>query len=229
MSDISKKEHLFISIFPFIQSIDILINLHALCYISAWLVNRADDEKETWGFLKVMFEEDGTARTKLLTHLGFNLPHEEKESVQEDLSQGLDNLQVEETQGQNVGYGEHTEDNVFPSDNGEDFFNNLPSPKTETPVSTAGDNFAAVDAASGVDQAQPEESEEIADSPLDDAILHALVVGDYKGAVAQCMSANKLADALVIAHAGGVSLWESTRDQFLKTSRSPYLKVGNYS
>jgi protein transport protein SEC31 len=52
-----------------------------------------------------------------------------------------------------------------------------------------------------------------------------LVLGDYKEAVAQCITANKLADALVIAHVGGTSLWEKTRDQYLKMSSSPYLKV----
>jgi protein transport protein SEC31 len=34
-----------------------------------------------------------------------------------------------------------------------------------------------------------------------------------------------MADALVIAHAGGPALWESTRNQYLKNSVSPYLKV----
>jgi protein transport protein SEC31 len=30
---------------------------------------------------------------------------------------------------------------------------------------------------------------------------------------------------LVIAHAGGAALWESTRNQYLRKSVSPYLKV----
>ncbi|KAF3576252.1 hypothetical protein DY000_02031818 [Brassica cretica] len=34
-----------------------------------------------------------------------------------------------------------------------------------------------------------------------------------------------MADALVIAHVGGTSLWESTREKYLKTSRAPYMKV----
>ncbi|KAK3007132.1 hypothetical protein RJ639_016279 [Escallonia herrerae] len=67
--------------------------------------------------------------------------------------------------------------------------------------------------------------EDIADLSFDDAVQRALVVGDYKGAVAQCISVNRMADALVIANVGGSSLWESTRDQYFKMSRSPYLKV----
>ena len=35
---------------------------------------------------------------------------------------------------------------------------------------------------------------------FDDAVQRALIVGDYKGAVAQCISANKMADVLVIAN-----------------------------
>ena len=35
---------------------------------------------------------------------------------------------------------------------------------------------------------------------FDDAVQSALIVGDYKGAVAQCISANKMADVLVIAN-----------------------------
>ncbi|KAI7741646.1 hypothetical protein M8C21_003654 [Ambrosia artemisiifolia] len=40
----------------------------------------------------------------------------------------------------------------------------------------------------------------------------ALVVRDYKGAVAQCITANKMADALVVAQVGGSSLCETTQD-----------------
>ena len=37
-----------------------------------------------------------------------------------------------------------------------------------------------------------------------------------------------MADALVIAHVGGTSLWESTREKYLKTSGAPYMKVYTY-
>ena len=116
------------------------------------------------------------------------------------------------------------------TDNGEDFFNNLPSPKADTPLSTFGYNSLVRDAPI-VDQEQQELDglEESVDPSFDECIQHALVVGDYKGAVAKCIAANKMADALVIAHAGGDSLWQSTRDQYLKISHAPYLKVDNIS
>lgn len=196
--------------------------------------SESEDERETWSFLKVMFEDDGTARTKLLAHLGFSLPIKEKDSVQDALdsvqdaiSQEVNALGLQDTVAEKVGYGGDKETTNFPTDNGEDFFNNLPSPKADTPLSTSHGTFAAGEASHGSEQLQqePDEVEESADAAFDDAVQRALIVGDYKGAVSQCISANKMADALVIAHFGGASLWESTRDQYFKMSRSPYLKV----
>ncbi|VFQ84239.1 unnamed protein product [Cuscuta campestris] len=183
----------------------------------------SSDERETWGILKVMFEEERTAMIKLLSHLGFSLPVEEKDISEQVSALGLgeshmahqQNTVVEETAGQ-------------PFDNEEDFFNNLPSPKTDTPMSTSGNNFYTNEAGPGWEDAPPEINgleDTTASSSDDDAILRALVVKDLKTAVTHCISAGRITDALVIAHVGGPSLWEKTRDQYLKTSRLPYLKV----
>ncbi|KAE8679839.1 Protein transport protein SEC31-like protein B [Hibiscus syriacus] len=195
-------------------------SLRVLCEKKAQ-ESESPDDQETWGFLKVMFEDDGTARTKLLIHLGFSLP-EEKDTVQDDLSQAVNDVTLEDK----VVYEGEKEVAPFAADNGEDFFNNLPSPKADTPVSSSENNFS-VETVPSTDLI-PQESdrlEESSDPSFDDAVQRALVVGDYKGAVAQCIAANKMADALVIAHVGGSSLWTSTRDQYLKMSYSPYLKV----
>ncbi|KAK4841237.1 hypothetical protein QYF36_001217 [Acer negundo] len=189
--------------------------------------SESEDERETWGFLKVMFEDEGTARTKLLTHLGFTLPVEEKDTVQEDLSQEVNAIGLDDTVEDNVGHAGDKEATIFTADNGEDFFNNLPSPKADTPVSTAGDK-SVVESSVPIAQEMHEETdglEESSDPSFDDSVQRALVVGDYKGAVEQCISADKIADALVIAHVGGAALWESTRNRYLKMNRSPYLKV----
>ncbi|KAF5469770.1 hypothetical protein F2P56_010332 [Juglans regia] len=189
--------------------------------------SEAEDDRETWSFLKVMFEDDGTARTKLLAHLGFSVPTNEKESVQDALSQEVNAHGLEDVVAEKVGFGDDKEATIFPTDNGEDFFNNIPSPKADTPLSTSHDNFAIPDAVDGLEQLQqePDGVGERVDPTFNDGVQRALIVGDYKGAVAQCISANKMADALVIAHVGGPSLWESTRDQYFRTSHSPYLKV----
>lgn len=179
-----------------------------------------------------MFEDEGTARTKLLTHLGFSIPIEEKGPGQDDISKEVSGLGLEESVAEKAGgFMGDRETTSFPSDNGEDFFNNLPSPKADTPLSTHADNFNSEGTDPSQEQKLPqdlEEHEENSDPSFDDGIQRALVVGDYKGAVAQCISANRIADALVIAHVGGASLWESTRDQYLKMSRSPYLKVPTF-
>nr|XP_043623447.1 protein transport protein SEC31 homolog B-like isoform X2 [Erigeron canadensis] len=183
--------------------------------------SESEEERETWGFLKVMFEDEGTARTKLLNHLGFTLPAEVNDNVQE-LSHDVNSLNFEEHEAKKE---EFTGGNLTPIDNGEDFFNNLPSPKCDTPVSTPGKN---------TEESVPFVDEQTMESDLhgghtdpsfNDAVQRALVVGDYKGAVAQCIAADKMADALVIAQVGGQSLWETTRDEYLKKNRSPYLKV----
>ncbi|KAK4285446.1 hypothetical protein QN277_002141 [Acacia crassicarpa] len=199
--------------------------LRALCD-KKYQESGSEEDRETWGFLKVMFEDDGTARTKLLTHLGFSVPSEGKEdTVADGIAQEVNGLGLEDTSVDKVGLEATDEPTVFPSDNGEDFFNNLPSPKTDTPVSTSRGHFVVEDA-NGSEKIQEElEMEESADTSFDDGVQRALVLGDYKGATAQCISANKWADALVIAHVGSASLWESTRDQYLKLSRSPYLKI----
>ncbi|XP_042006903.1 protein transport protein SEC31 homolog B-like isoform X1 [Salvia splendens] len=185
--------------------------------------SESEDERETWGFMKVMFNEDGTARSKLLSHLGFSQPIEESKSAQNDLAEQVEDLSLDESKTIKTVVSGYRESALFATDNGEDFFNNLPSPKADTPVANSKDGVVG-DAVKESHQ-EIDGLEESSDPSFDDAVQRALIVGDYKGAVAQCISANRLADALVISHVGGPSLWESTRDQYLKTSRSPYLKV----
>ncbi|KAG7592190.1 WD40 repeat [Arabidopsis thaliana x Arabidopsis arenosa] len=132
------------------------------------------EEKETWGLLKIMLEEDGTAKTKLRTYLGFSLPSEENDQTVNEPHATCSSTNVEETK-------------------------QMPERKGE--------------------------EEKSSDPTFDDAIQRSLILGDYKGAVAQCLSANKMADALVIAHVGGTELWESTRDKYMRMSNAPYMKV----
>ncbi|KAM0954325.1 putative transcription factor WD40-like family [Dioscorea sansibarensis] len=176
----------------------------------------SDDDSETWRFMKVMLEEEGTTRTKFLTHLGFTVPNDASYDASDDLGKRLSGtLSLD---GKSKGtVAEVGASNAFSVDNGEEFFNN-----PQAPVDYSQDN----DAPNGKDvDKQPEEDNESFDSAIDNNIQRALIVGDYKGAVLQCMSANRMGDALVIATLGGSLLWESTRDQYLKMSLSPYLKV----
>ncbi|KAJ6831903.1 protein transport protein SEC31-like protein B [Iris pallida] len=175
----------------------------------------SEDDKETWGFLEVMFEEEGTSRTQLLAHLGFSVPNEGSENALDELSKKLSNTMCPNEKPLYKG----CEASPYGIDNAEDFFNNLQS---------SDDNIIIEDSRVPNDEEikkEAEERQESSDSSIDERIQRALVVGDYNGAVVQCISANRMADALVIAHVGGPSLWEATRDQYLKNSLSPYLKV----
>lgn len=174
--------------------------------------------------MKVMFTEDGTARSKLLAHLGFTLPVEETKSISNEVSEQVNSLSTDESMTNKEGISGNKESSLYTADSGEDFFNNLPSPKVDTPMSTSNDEFVAGDSITEHQQ-EMNGQEESYDPSFDDVVQCALVVGDYKKAVAQCISANRLADALVIAHVGGATLWEHTRDQYLRSSRSSYLKV----
>ncbi|KAF5180814.1 transport protein SEC31-like protein, partial [Thalictrum thalictroides] len=186
--------------------------------------SKSQDDRETWGFLKVMFEDDGTARTKLLTHLGFSVLDN---NGHDELPQEMNGLGLDERIDK-TDYAVNKEDNTFPTDNGEDFFNNLQSPRADPSISDRGDGFVLDGGVLPSEEQLHQELEgqgENNSSSFDESIQRALVVGDYKGAVSQCISANRMADALVIANVGGASLWETTRDQYLKRSHSSYLKV----
>lgn len=191
--------------------------LRALCDKKSE-VSTTEYDRETWAFLKVMFEEEGTARTKLLAHLGFNAPSDASDNGHDELGKKLTNsLNFDDDTNRDALLD--GEASAFPIDNGDDFFNNL---------QTSEDNIVAEDSSvhnGNQIQKEPEVHLETSDPSIDDSIQRALVVGDYKGAVLQCISANRMADALVIAHAGSPSLWETTRNQYLKSSLSPYLKV----
>ncbi|RZR78356.1 hypothetical protein BHM03_00003640 [Ensete ventricosum] len=163
-----------------------------------------------------MFEEEGTARTKLLSYLGFTMPVEcsDKYSDLDNLGKGLENTLSLDTRS-----SVEVDVSTYSIDNGEEFFNN-------PQISEDSSAYEEKSVPNGEKaEKEPEEPSRSYDPSFDDSIQHALVVGDYKGAVLQCIAADRMADALVIAHAGGSSLWESTRDQYLKNNLAPYLKV----
>ncbi|KAH9300540.1 hypothetical protein KI387_012123 [Taxus chinensis] len=198
--------------------------------------SRSEEEKETWNFLRVMFEDEGNARTKLLEHLGFNVQAKESRDSQEAQSTSIDDISSEITNNLTVDDKSElnasdqlkgAEDVAFPQDNGEEFFDNLHSPKEDPSLSVAGNDFAVEKDTIGngteVEHEAAKDSPEYSD--FDEAIQSSLVVGDYKGAVMQCLSANRMSDALIIAHVGGSSLWEKTRDEYLRKTNCSYLKV----
>ncbi|KAF3781972.1 transport protein SEC31-like protein B [Nymphaea thermarum] len=197
--------------------------LRALCETKSEEA-QSEDDRETWGFLKVMFDIEGIARTELRKHLGFAgdvnaiADSDLSKKMEESLSLG-EHMAGKADEGVSL-LGKGIQDTLL--DNGEDFFNNLESPKAEAFSASEGVIAGDTSVPNG-EKIQNEAGLDESESSLDEAIQHSLIIGDYKEAVSHCMSANRMADALVISHWGG--LWESTRDQYLKRSHSSYIKV----
>ncbi|GLJ29888.1 hypothetical protein SUGI_0590840 [Cryptomeria japonica] len=198
--------------------------------------SRSEEERETWNFLRVMFEDEGNARTKLLEHLGFQVQSTENQDLQEAQSANIDDISSQVID--NVTLGDKTQldpsvqskggqDVTSLRDNDEDFFDNLHSPKEDSSLPHMENDFVVGNdtLGNGEDVQHEATNDSTEHSECDEAIQSSLVVGDYKGAVMQCLSANRMADALLIAHVGGSSLWEKTRDEYLRKSNCSYLKV----
>ncbi|MCO5588868.1 hypothetical protein L7F22_042828 [Adiantum nelumboides] len=209
-------------------------SLQALCDRKAQDA-RSEEEREIWSFLKIMFEEQ--ARTSLLSHLGF-LPQSE-ESKREELANGVDLLNAEVAEKLNisngdVGVGGEASGSIGASeldgqadivDDEADFFNNLSTPKGAISPQLIPQVQKGAAAESLVLQKGEYEDEIVEEDDCEQALRRALVIADFKDAVRQCLSEDRVADALVLAHVGGTELWEETLTAYFKTHRRPYQKV----
>ncbi|KAI5061484.1 hypothetical protein GOP47_0023989 [Adiantum capillus-veneris] len=210
-------------------------SLQALCDRKAQ-DSRSEEEREIWSFLKIMFEEQ--ARTSLLSHLGFSLPQLE-ESKSEELANGADLLNSEVAGKLNVSNGEvgavgEVSDFIGASeldgqgeivDDGADFFNTLSTPKGAVSPQLVPQVHKEAVAESLVLQKGEHEDEVVEEDDCEQALRRALVIADFKDAVRQCLSEDRMADALVLAHVGGTELWEETLAAYFKKHRRPYQKV----
>lgn len=208
--------------------------LQAVCERKAQ-ESRSEDDKEVWSFLRIMFDEQ--ARTSLLKHLGFVLPAPEHTKRGE--SNGVDPQNAEVTEKLNVdngqvettgddlgllGSSDLTEQNEI-VDDGADFFNNLSTPKgAVSPQLLPQSQKEAVQETMALHKEDLEDGS-VEEDECEKALRHALVIADFKDAVKQCLSENRMADALVLAHVGGAELWEQTLAAYFKKHHRPYQKV----
>jgi len=58
---------------------------------------------------------------------------------------------------------------------------------------------------------------------LEQRLSRAMLNGNFDTAVACCLEAGRVADALVLAASGGPELWTQTRDAYLSSSASPFM------
>jgi protein transport protein SEC31 len=194
----------------------------------------SEDDRETWNFLKIMFDEE--ARKELLAHFGFSASTHEKVEEPEEESAVTEDLA-------NLGLTESTpveEPKLAPSisvendllggeDDGEDFFDRLETPQTPTEPSPAPETDVAENAEVEPEAVTPEprgeDAKDEAGTEIDEAIERALFAGDFEGAVNICLGADRLDHALLMASVSGPELWEKTQRACFRRSKQPYLKV----
>lgn len=210
-------------------------SLQALCDRKAQ-DSRSEEEREIWSFLKIMFEDQ--ARTSLLSHLGFALPKAE-ESKREELANSVELLNSEIAEKLDVSNGELRavdEDLGFMGasklagqgevmDDGADFFNNLSTPKGAISPQLVPEAQKEAVTDSVVSHEGEQEDGLVEEDDCEQALRRALVIADFKVAVRQCLSEDRMADALVLAHVGGSELWEETLAAYFRKHCRPYQKV----
>ncbi|KAG6544223.1 hypothetical protein Mapa_014326 [Marchantia paleacea] len=191
---------------------------------------RSDDDQQTWKFLKVMLEDD--ARKKLLAHLNFDVqPAENEDDRRPDESEDPIPVNSESPEGDcEPSPSPADEDVQQASEAGEDdFFDKILTPKKSDGVPTGGLSDLTLDSDGiEVDASQgPATEGEDVDNLIEseEAIQRALIVGDFALAVKHCMTANRMADALIIARLGEATLWEKTQNAYIKKTGRSYLKI----
>eukprot|EP00211_Chloroparvula_japonica_P000131 CAMPEP_0119125334 /NCGR_PEP_ID=MMETSP1310-20130426/4646_1 /TAXON_ID=464262 /ORGANISM="Genus nov. species nov., Strain RCC2339" /LENGTH=1095 /DNA_ID=CAMNT_0007115393 /DNA_START=21 /DNA_END=3304 /DNA_ORIENTATION=+ len=181
--------------------------IHGFCSVKAQQ-SASEEEEETWKFLQVLFEDD--ARRTLLQSLGFKAaekPAAEKPAA-EAAAEAVEGMALE---------GEPAPQNGLEGD-GSDFFDSIPeTPASPTPKQAAPPAAAPEDVAEALAEGEMDESEV--------ALQACLVVGDYEGAVKECLKKNRMADALVLASMGGGDLWEATQKEYMRRAPQPYMRI----
>ena len=59
-------------------------------------------------------------------------------------------------------------------------------------------------------------------------IRRCILIGDFKGAVECCMKCGKYTDALLLAASGDKDLWKSTREEYTRRQRDPFVRQLGY-
>lgn len=140
------------------------------------------NDKETWEMLGLMFSTD--AKRQLLNHLGFeDIQLPQASAVAENGDEGTDPIPSSAV---------HQDSGV---DAAQDFFENLTD---DSPVMTPKPS---------IDAPKPKKVD-VTPGTNEEEIQKALLVKNYEGAIESCLSSNRAADALIIAHVAGPSVFD---------------------
>ncbi|XP_031754898.1 protein transport protein Sec31A isoform X6 [Xenopus tropicalis] len=166
---------------------------------------KTDFEKDVWSFLKVNFEED--TRGKYLELLGFR---------KDDLSSKIASVMGNEYATDGDHEAEKDSDQAIASD--------------EEERQHSEDNFLAEvskdDKRQSSGSNSPGESLNILVSgDVDGLITQALLTGNFESAVNLCLHDNRMADAVILAIAGGPELLAKTQRKYFAKSQSKITRL----
>ncbi|XP_027548602.1 protein transport protein Sec31A isoform X10 [Neopelma chrysocephalum] len=166
----------------------------------------ADFEKNVWAFLKVNFEED--SRAKYLELLGYRKDDLRKKIMSALNKEGLADsvlgeapAESEESVPNEGNEGRATEEQFLgetPKDHKQET-EGLGSAKTTFNISVSGD--------------------------VDGLITQALLTGDFGSAVDLCLHDNRMADAIILAIAGGQELLSRTQEKYFAKMQSKITRL----
>jgi protein transport protein SEC31 len=183
---------------------------------------RADapaEDKEAWTFMSILFTED--ARREMLRHLEFGDALEAREKSMAALSLNDASAGADEDEHDTASSAPTSPALMTPVEDNDAFFDNLgdEAPKPPPPKVLPKPKASPVKPKSPASaQAPPPEA-------ADFEIQRALIVGDYRAAVAACEKAGRYADALILAAAGGPDLWAEAQAAHIARVPRPYMQV----
>ncbi|XP_058267465.1 protein transport protein Sec31A isoform X9 [Hemibagrus wyckioides] len=155
-------------------------------------------EKSIWAFLKVHFEDD--ARGKYLELLGYK-----KEELAIKIASALEKKDPKSNEDNEVEEnGDLTAEDASAAEESPELAE-IPVVE-EKPV-------------------QPISSNINAKRDVDGLITQALLIGDFEAAVNLCLHDNRMADAIILAIAGGPELLEKTQKKYLTKTQSKIGKI----
>ncbi|XP_017344929.1 protein transport protein Sec31A isoform X9 [Ictalurus punctatus] len=153
-------------------------------------------EKTIWAFLKVHFEDD--ARGKYLELLGYK-----KEELALKIASALERKDLKSDEGNEV------------EENGD-------ITAEDAPAAEESPELAEIPVAEEKPVPQIPSNIKV-NQDVDRLITQALIIGDFEAAVSLCLHDDRMADAIILAIAGGPELLEKTQKKYLTKSQS---KIG---
>ncbi|XP_067894332.1 protein transport protein Sec31A isoform X8 [Heterodontus francisci] len=179
-------------------------------------VAQTDFERNVWGFLKVNFEKDH--RNKYLELLGYK-QEELAEKIATALQSGTDKIGLPAHQA--PGDSEHTAESAEDSPAIED---QLPG-EAESKHEEDEEDLELTESSSEKQVKDGTKFNISISGDVDGLITQALLTGNFEGAVDLCLYDNRMADAIILAIAGGQELLAKTQKKYFAKTKSKITRL----